>query len=202
MAIPDRIQGGGETCVAKQRRRLFACLVLLVFLFGAWTGTSRAQTQTGSDAADAKRPQEIAQFVAGVSSYVRWPVVYPELQMCVMGDTKYAAALLDGSTGVSVQHIRARRLAAKSDVVSHECNMVYIGSLSNADRDKLFAQLNDQPILSISEPDISCVGSMFCLKFRDGQIAFDVNLDAIARSGLRVHPSVLQLAKRRAPSPP
>jgi hypothetical protein len=195
------VPGGGETFVAKRRRLSFACLMLL--LFSACPGISHAQTQPRSDATTLQRPQEIAQFIAGISSYVRWPAVYPELQMCVVGDTKYASALLDGSASALVPRMRAKRIGAKSDVVSLECNLVYIGSLSNAERDKLLARLNGQPILSISEPEISCtVGSMFCLKFRDGQISFDVNLDAIARSGLRVHPSVLQLARHRASSPP
>jgi hypothetical protein len=53
--------------------------------------------------------------------------------------------------------------------------------------------------LSISEADSSCsVGSMFCLRIKPGKVSFDVNLDSVARSGVRVHPSVLKLATRQA----
>ena len=50
--------------------------------------------------------------------------------------------------------------------------------------------------------DRSCtVGTMFCLRLTEAQIGFDVNLDAIARSGLRVHPNALQIARRKGPPP-
>jgi len=57
-------------------------------------------------------------------------------------------------------------------------------------------------VLSISEADDPCtVGSLFCLRVSDQQVAFDVNLDSVARSGVRIHPSVLQLSRRRAVQP-
>jgi hypothetical protein len=37
---------------------------------------------------------------------------------------------------------------------------------------------------------------MFCLNVDDEPITFDINLDAVARSGVRVQPNVLKLARR------
>ena len=45
------------------------------------------------------------------------------------------------------------------------------------------------------------VGSLFCLRVSDQQVAFEVNLDSVARSGVRIHPSVLQLSRRRGGQP-
>lgn len=45
------------------------------------------------------------------------------------------------------------------------------------------------------------VGSLFCLRVEDEQVSFEVNLDSVARSGVRIHPSVLQLSRRRAAAP-
>jgi hypothetical protein len=42
---------------------------------------------------------------------------------------------------------------------------------------------------------------MFCLGISDEHVGFKVNLDAVARSGIRVHPNVLQLGKRAGPQP-
>ncbi|MCO2146029.1 YfiR family protein, partial [Pseudomonas aeruginosa] len=39
---------------------------------------------------------------------------------------------------------------------------------------------------------------MFCLNVGGPRITFEANLDSIARSGVRVHPSVLKLARRQA----
>ena len=38
---------------------------------------------------------------------------------------------------------------------------------------------------------------MFCLDVRDAGVGFETNLDAVARSGVRVNPRVLQLARRK-----
>ncbi|MNV82607.1 hypothetical protein D3C71_1763520 [compost metagenome] len=86
--------------------------------------------------------------------------------------------------------------------VAQACDAIYIGKLDQAQRDRLFQSLSGQPVLSISEADDSCtVGSLFCLRVSDQQVAFEVNLDSVARSGVRIHPSVLQLSRRRAAQP-
>ena len=75
-------------------------------------------------------------------------------------------------------------------------------SLSADERSGLFTSLNTQAVLSISEDGDQCtVGSLFCLHVRDEQVSFEVNLDSVARSGVRIHPSVLQLSRRRAAQP-
>lgn len=174
------------------------CIALLIFL----TTTFSSIVQAQNNATELQRAQNIAHVIIGISSYVRWPTPSSELQLCVVGEAKYAAALMDGAKEGSVPPIRAHQISPKSGVTSADCNIVYIGNIDEAERDKLFVQLNGQPILSISEPGLpSTTRSMFSLKFRDTQIAFEVNLDAIARSGLRVHPNVLQFAKREAQKP-
>jgi hypothetical protein len=51
-------------------------------------------------------------------------------------------------------------------------------------------------VLTISEHNPSCtVGSMFCLNVDGERVTFEINLDAVARSGVRVHPNVLGLAR-------
>jgi hypothetical protein len=70
------------------------------------------------------------------------------------------------------------------------------------ERRRLFASLTGHPVLSISEGGDQCtVGSLFCLRVSDDQVSFDVNLDSVARSGVRIHPSVLQLSRRKPAAP-
>jgi hypothetical protein len=79
---------------------------------------------------------------------------------------------------------------------------VYIGKLTGDERSQLFASLTGRPVLSISESDDQCaVGSLFCLRVTDDQVSFEVNLDSVARSGVRIHPSVLQLSRRKSAAP-
>lgn len=86
--------------------------------------------------------------------------------------------------------------------IANECDAIYIGKLSQDERARLFTAVSGHPVLSMSEADDPCtVGSLFCLRVSDRQVAFDVNLDSVARSGVRIHPSVLQLSRRRAAQP-
>ncbi|VVQ25624.1 hypothetical protein PS928_06100 [Pseudomonas fluorescens] len=66
----------------------------------------------------------------------------------------------------------------------------------------MFTSLIGRPVLSISEGSDQCtVGSLFCLWGSDDQVSFEVNLDSVARSGVRIHPSVLQLSRRKPAAP-
>jgi hypothetical protein len=86
--------------------------------------------------------------------------------------------------------------------IADDCNAVYIGRLTNEERSRLFTSLIGKPVLSISEGGDQCtVGSLFCLRVGDEQVSFEVNLDSVARSGVRIHPSVLQLSRRRPAAP-
>jgi len=169
---------------------LLACIVLAPCV---------ARAQTGATA-EAKRPAEVAQVLFGIISYVRWPVARPEVRVCMLGAPRYGAAIVDTPASSLGQRIRVKIPAAAAAV--NECDVVYLGSLPEGEREHLLAQIIGKPILSVAEPGTSCtVGTMFCLRLNEAQIGFDVNLDAIARSGLRVHPNALQIARRKAPPP-
>ena len=155
--------------------------------------------QTGA-AADARRPAEVAQVLFGIISYVRWPVARQEVRVCMLGAPRYGASIVDTPASSLGQRIRVKLPVMAS--AASECDVIYMGSLPEGEREHLLAQIIGKPILSVAEPGTSCaVGTMFCLRLTEAQIGFDVNLDAIARSGLRVHPNALQIARRKGPPP-
>ena len=178
---------------------LLAYVLLASLLAYAALAPCAAWAQTGA-AADARRPAEVAQVLFGIISYVRWPVARPEVRVCMLGAPRYGAAIVDTPASSLGQRIRVKVPAAAS--AASECDVVYLGSLPEGEREHLLAQIIGKPILSVAEPGTSCsVGTMFCLRLSEAQIGFDVNLDAIARSGLRVHPNALQIARRKGPPP-
>ena len=186
----------------RQRTALPALLAvaLLASLFACGAlAPCAAWAQTGA-AADARRPAEVAQVLFGIISYVRWPVARPEVRVCMLGAPRFGAAIVDTPASSLGQRIRVKIPAAAA--AAGECDVIYLGSLPDGEREHLLAQIIGKPILSVAEPGTSCtVGTMFCLRLSEAQIGFDVNLDAIARSGLRVHPNALQIARRKAPPP-
>ena len=189
VAVPPTGQGAGW-----RLRRLSLCLVLL-------STPCLAQPEASSNLAD-QRAKAVTQVVLGILSYARWPIEPAQMQLCVVGPTEYTDDLLQGAIQSSGRQVQVRRMLVSNPAIARECNAVYLGKLSTAERSSLFSSLSGQAVLSISEYGDQCtVGSLFCLRVTDEQVTFEVNLDSVARSGVRIHPSVLQLSRRRAVQP-
>ncbi|MFJ4158232.1 YfiR family protein [Pseudomonas sp. NPDC089752] len=170
--------------------------VLLLLAGPAWAEDSATSLQA------LQRARAVTQVVLGILSYARWPAEPVPLRLCLVGPTEYADDLIKGNLQNSGQPLQVRRLLADDREVAQACDAVYIGKLDPGQRDRLFQAVSGHPVLSISEADDPCtVGSLFCLRVSDQQVAFEVNLDSVARSGVRIHPSVLQLSRRRAVQP-
>lgn len=175
--------------------------VLLAGLLCLLTGVVFAQSETPVSMAD-QRAGSVTQVVLGILSYARWPVEPAQLRLCVVGPTEYTDDLVKGTTQATGRPVNVRRLLADNPSIVGECDAVYIGKLTDDERRQLFASLTGRPVLSISESDDQCtVGSLFCLRVTDDQVSFEVNLDSVARSGVRIHPSVLQLSRRKPAAP-
>ncbi|MBH1966558.1 MAG: YfiR family protein [Pseudomonadales bacterium] len=165
------------------------------------TNLAFAQPQAPVSMAD-QRASAVTQVVLGILSYARWPVEPAQLRLCIVGPTEYTDDLVKGTTQATGRPVVVRRLLAANPAIATECDAVYIGKLTNDERSRLFASLAGLAVLSISEADDPCtVGSLFCLRVSDDQVSFEVNLDSVARSGVRIHPSVLQLSRRKPAAP-
>lgn len=183
-----------ERSLSWRRRLLMAVLcVLAPHVF--------AQAPDPADLA-AQRAESVTQVVLGILSYARWPVEPAQLRLCIVGPTQYTDDLIKGTTQATGRPVVVQRLLASHPEIVNACDAVYIGKLSADERSHLFTSLIGHPVLSISEGGDQCtVGSLFCLRVGDEQVSFEVNLDSVARSGVRIHPSVLQVSRRRAPAP-
>ncbi|WP_433589211.1 YfiR family protein [Pseudomonas koreensis] len=174
---------------------------LLAGLLWLLAGVAVAQSPTPVGMAE-QRAKSVTQVVLGILSYARWPVEPAQLRLCIVGPTEYTDDLVKGTTQATGRPVTVRRLLADNPVIVSECDAVYIGKLTADERSRLFASLIGHPVLSISEGGDQCtVGSLFCLRVGDEQVSFEVNLDSVARSGVRIHPSVLQLSRRKPAAP-
>jgi hypothetical protein len=160
---------------------------------------SAAHAVTGASRPDLSIPPRdaaVRQVVLGIISFTRWPTPPARLHLCVSGRPDYAQGLADtlqvGSTPLEVQHVQF-----DDSTLGATCQVVYLGDLSDIERQRVSAAVAGHPVLTIAEHDPSCTaGSMFCLNVDGERVTFDINLDAVARSGVRVHPNVLNLARR------
>lgn len=168
-------------------------LLLAALALGPVTSVRAAQ----DDTLDASQDMAVSQILTGILSYTRWPAdtLEPDtLRLCVVGTPAHARLL-----GVHSATVHGRRIVVQRRTVADlpgTCNVVYSGALESAEREAMVRNIVGRPVLVISERTENCsVVTMFCLAATDRRVTFEINLDAVARSGIRVHPSVLKLAR-------
>jgi len=151
----------------------------------------------GSPTAAGTREANVRQVVLGIISFTRWPTTPAKVRLCVSGNTDYARDLLAGPLPSAGLPVEAQRLPVGDPAVATSCDALYLGAVSDAERRQVLSSIAGHPMLTISERNDSCtLGTMFCLNIDADRVTFDINLDTVARSGVRVHPNVLKLARK------
>jgi hypothetical protein len=157
-----------------------------------------------ADAAAPAGAQAVARVVFAILSYARWPIDQEPLRLCVLQPNRYGQRLGLGQAREygAARQIQVREMDVDNPIVAVDCDAIYTGALDAQQKQTLYGRLAGHSVLSISESDRECaVGPMFCLNVSDHGISFKVNLDSVARSGVRVHPNVLQLGRSKAGTP-
>ena len=181
---------------AHSRRQGQAAIVAV--LLWALAGAAAADDAAGARAQAAAPDSQatVTTVVAGIVSYTRWPGEARSIRLCTIGrgpgvDELLAAADL-GSAQQSVP-VQAARGAAPA---LNDCDAIYVGILATSTARNLLQSAVGRPVLMIGEGQEFCTdGGMFCLQPAASAVGFAVNLDAVARSGLRVNPRVLRMAR-------
>ena len=142
------------------------------------------------------RSDMVRQTVLDILSYTRWPSEPATLRLCVAAPTAYAASLLTIRQQANGRPVDVHRYGLDDEALIQRCDVIYLGVLAPERRLPLFERLQGHAILSISEQSRECIAdAVFCLQPDTDRVRFRVNLDALARSGVRVHPAVLKLAR-------
>ena len=133
-----------------------------------------------------------AQLISGILGYVRWPAPRSQYSLCAIGNTAFGGALPQITPPDGVR-VALRRL---TEPVAVDCDIIYLGQIEIADRQRVLASARGRAVLTISEADPLCrSGAMFCLTVGPTSAGFQMNIDAITRSTLRVDPRVLRLSR-------
>lgn len=172
-------------------RLVVALLVLLPGLACSRAALADAQTTAES------RANAVKELVLDILSYTRWPKEPPVLHLCIAAPTEYAGVLSTITRQGNGRPVQVNRYEVTDPAIAGQCHVLYLGVMDESTRLALFSRLKGHPVLSISEQNPECSSSpVFCLQpdSRSGRLRFKVNLDALALSGVRVHPAVLKLA--------
>jgi hypothetical protein len=167
---------------------------LAALLLVGSTGAAAQQQDAGATQGDT-----VARVVQGIISYTYWPSQPRLLQFCIIGATKYRRQLLSDLRTTPGRPLQPRLIQRAYAPLMKGCDILYFSADTPPTRQAL--QGVDRAALTISERDPACRGgAMFCLRIGAGALSFDLNLDAVTRSGLRVDPKVLILGRAGAPS--
>ena len=142
-------------------------------------------------------------IIRGIINYTRWPNTPNPLQACILDEhltsnkkiqiVQYLARALPTEWEAEISIISSQHPTASN--LAH-CHLLYINSLPLEKLQQIVREIAEKPILTIAQESDACsAGIMFCLV--DGpKTRFIVNLDATARSALRINPQVLRLSYR------
>jgi len=159
-----------------------------------------------ADAAGAAAPASttsvgsaVTTIVAGIVSYTRWPTDTGVIRLCTFGQGPGVVELLRVAELSTPQRLVSVRAPSDTAQALRECQVLYVGRVGASTAQDLLRQFTGLPVLLLGEgPDFCSDGGMFCLNPTASAARFNANLDAIARSGLRVNPQVLRIARGAA----
>jgi hypothetical protein len=166
-------------------------LIGLTIVASLWPVT----TQTSAPMATDGVAIATADIAAGILTYARWPSDLRTVRLCVVGSSPMSSRI-DNRRLVNGQMLTTSRMSP-AQWTPEQCDAVYLGRTTAGERTTIIRTLANRPILSMTDSDPQCVhGSMFCLRSVTGGVTFDLNIDAVSRSRVRVDPRVLALARR------
>ncbi|EJV7173320.1 YfiR family protein [Escherichia sp. 93.1518] len=135
-------------------------------------------------------------MVSGIVSYTRWPALSGPPKLCIFSSSRFSTALQDnGATSLPYLPVI---IHSKQEALISDCNGFYFGNESPTFQMELIKQYPSKALLLIAEQNAECIiGSAFCLLINNNDVRFAVNLDALSRSGVKVNPDVLMLARKK-----
>ncbi len=145
-----------------------------------------------------------AAFVYNFAKFATWPPAAftgPDapLVLCVAGGNPFGPAL--GALHhrpVGDRHLAVREIAdaafAAEDAVA--CHLLFIARAAVERWTAVAGALRGRPVLTIADSDgFTHRGGIINLYIADGRVRFEVNRDALARSGVTLSSQVLRLAR-------
>lgn len=176
-------------------------------------GVALVSSHSGSPTGSSALRLTVVDAVLGILAHTRWPQRRPSpsapqqplqpLQLCVNERSSSVLELRSLHESVPSGRLAPVRLVDLADALPIDCDAVYLGAGPAAAEP--LAQLTGRPVLTIGEGAEFCSsGGLFCLVPRPGGtgLRVEVNLDAVARSGLHVHPQVLKIGQPRTGTAP
>ena len=133
-------------------------------------------------------------IVSGIISFTQWPGLTRAPQLCVFSSAQHLSLpqnSLHSAIPFSVVYLTDER-----ELATQRCDAIYFGDQTPHQQVELLSHFEGKAVLTLAENNAECtVGAAFCLIFNTNHTLFSVNLDSLARSGVKVSPDVLLLSR-------
>jgi hypothetical protein len=152
---------------------------------------------------ESERPLEYkvkAAFLYNFAKFVEWPDrVFPDqtspIRICILGDDAFA--------GVVERTVHGETLNRRSLVVHRarpdpprDCQILFVSKSAESYFHALLDRARNLPVLTVGEHDSFCpAGGILNFYLADGKVRFEVNMNALDVSQLRISSKLLRLAR-------
>ncbi len=136
-----------------------------------------------------------ADIVTGILSYTRWPADEGPVRLCLAGQSATIPRIVDRAL-LSGRWLVVSRHAAGA-LPDGGCDAIFMAGLPMREQERVARAAQGSAVVTMTDADPQCdSGVMACLRLVPGGMIFDLNLDAVSRSAVRIDPRVLMLATR------
>lgn len=154
-----------------------------------------------SEAAQVEEYLVKAAFMHKVAKFVEWPAssfASPStpIRVCVIGDDPFDTALESIEKKVAQQrYLEVQRIRRVESIDG--CHILFVSASERGVLAPIQARSRKASVLTISDMDgFAQAGGMIQLLTDEGRIRFDINLESVQQSGLRISSNVLRLARQ------
>ncbi|MBI6547418.1 YfiR family protein [Xenorhabdus lircayensis] len=180
-----------KRCVSRLFLRVLTTLCLINMICNS---TVMAMPDTNEKL---KLNENVARVVSGIISYTHWPATPTALRLCLVPPSNYISVLTHINMISDHTELQIETLNFNVEQLIEKCDVIYYGQVEPQLQHQVISQKNGKPLLTIAESNPHCeIGSAFCLNINSTQATFSLNFDILTRSGVRVNPNVLQLARK------
>lgn len=165
---------------------------------GSWIRVLLAVALLSAGGAAQAAPGEYevkAQFIRHFASFVEWPAEVGVVRVCVLGRDPFGAALdeLRGKP-VKERRLEVTLLEPSSDI--RECRILFVAPNAERYLERIATVTRGAGILIVGDTDgYALRGAMINFYPEGGKIRFEINLDAIRLSHLKVSARLLSLGR-------
>lgn len=136
-------------------------------------------------------------LILNVIDYTRWPgPERPRLLCATAGSARGPALLRALKDGLQARRLEVQEIEPNRSPPA-ECDVLVFEIWELPSQRQVLRTLAERPVMTIGfGADFCSDGGLLCLTpSAAARARFEVNLDAVARSGLRINPRVLQLSR-------